>query len=566
MKCEKFPIVEAGHIFNPFNEKTRGEVILKKTSIEIQYPCRLDAMAINPAAVCYNDTMVFTPGEVVVSLEKFVKVKIIMNDEKGGVLNISATTKRKVLVKHAYLLMCKALNVNPSLNIDVDDNDIPKHCGFGSSSSTIAAVAAAINELYSCPIQNVDLIRYLASNHGEEVTDEDQNNLKVVQCIGGGATNGLTDEGVIIIAGKATTIAKMKYESDVLIGIPNDYVQKDAKVLMELEEKNLWKFKKTGEKYSEKIAYDLLHKALPGMINNSIRELAEIVFEYRFNMGSNENCSFVYDGLMDISDKIRYLYENKECEFLALSSVGPAFFAIVKDEKQKEKCIEYMKDIKLQVIESKICNTKYIISDSQNIECFWKKQDTINSFKIRPVSRYVTNVIDTLKLEHQKCVDIGCGSGRYSKYLKSKGADVLAVDKNPEMFCENDEINFVIGLMNDVPVMDNSYYLVLSIGVIHNAVTLNEYIAALKEIYRILKKDGKALISVFTDDLISNDLTKVEENKYTISNRPPMILLSKNKIHDYIKQIGFNEYQEIDEHVTDVGSGKRNVYTILIQK
>lgn len=244
MKCEKFPIVEAGHIFNPFNEKTRGEVILKKTSIEIQYPCRLDAMAINPAAVCYNDTMVFTPGEVVVSLEKFVKVKIIMNDEKGGVLNISATTKRKVLVKHAYLLMCKALNVNPSLNIDVDDNDIPKHCGFGSSSSTIAAVAAAINELYSCPIQNVDLIRYLASNHGEEVTDEDQNNLKVVQCIGGGATNGLTDEGVIIIAGKATTIAKMKYESDVLIGIPNDYVQKDAKVLMELEEKNLWKFKK----------------------------------------------------------------------------------------------------------------------------------------------------------------------------------------------------------------------------------------------------------------------------------------------------------------------------------
>ncbi len=566
MKCEKFPIVEAGHIFNPFNEKTRGEVILKKTSIEIQYPCRLDAMAINPAAVCYNDTMVFTPGEVVVSLEKFVKVKIIMNDEKGEVLNISATTKRKVLVKHAYLLMCKALNVNPSLNIDVDDNDIPKHCGFGSSSSTIAAVAAAINELYSCPIQNVDLIRYLASNHGEEVTDEDQNNLKVVQCIGGGATNGLTDEGVIIIAGKATTIAKMKYESDVLIGIPNDYVQKDAKVLMELEEKNLWKFKKTGEKYSEKIAYDLLHKALPGMINNSIRELAEIVFEYRFNMGSNENCSFVYDGLMDISDKIRYLYENKECEFLALSSVGPAFFAIVKDEKQKEKCIEYMKDIKLQVIESKICNTKYIISDSQNIECFWKKQDTINSFKIRPVSRYVTNVIDTLKIEHQKCVDIGCGSGRYSKYLKSKGADVLAVDKNPEMFCENDEINFVIGLMNDVPVMDNSYYLVLSIGVIHNAVTLNEYIAALKEIYRILKKDGKALISVFTDDLISNDLTKVEENKYTISNRPPMILLSKNKIHDYIKQIGFNEYQEIDEHVTDVGSGKRNVYTILIQK
>ena len=41
-------------------------------------------MAINPAAVCYNDSMIFTPGEVVVSLKKFIKVKITVNSDKGG--------------------------------------------------------------------------------------------------------------------------------------------------------------------------------------------------------------------------------------------------------------------------------------------------------------------------------------------------------------------------------------------------------------------------------------------------------------------------------------------------
>ena len=207
---EKFPIIKAGYIFNPYPKKENINRYLKYRQIEINYPCRLDAMAINPAAVCYNSDMIFTPGEVVISLKKYINVKIKVISSEGGVITISDKTKRKSLIKHSYLLMCDALNVNPSLEIDVDDGDIPKHFGFGSSSSTISAVASAINELYNCPISNADLIKYLASNHGEEINDKDENNLKVVQCIGGGATNGLIEEGIIIIAGKSTTIAKMK--------------------------------------------------------------------------------------------------------------------------------------------------------------------------------------------------------------------------------------------------------------------------------------------------------------------------------------------------------------------
>ncbi len=489
-----FPIINAGHIFNKYNKNDGTSKKIIYNHININYPCRLDAMAINPSAVCYNSHMIFTPGEVVISLNKYINVEIKVKSEQDGKLIISDSTKRKVLVKHAYLLMCDALNVNPSLEIYVDDKNIPKHCGFGSSSSTIAAVAVAINELYGCPISNSDLIKYLASNHGEEITDEDTEHLKVVQCIGGGATNGLTEEGIIIIAGKSTTIAKMKYEGEVLICLPNDFIQKDAKELMELEEKNLWKFKETGDTYSEKIAYTILHKVLPDMANGNIEQLADLVYNYRFNMGSNENCSFVYDKLMDLSNKLRILYEERMCKFLALSSVGPAFFVIVNGEEEKEKCKKYMENLDLQIIETSICNNQYTVKIKEKSEesDFWKLESTSNSFVNRKPSKYITDVIDELIKNHniKNCVDVGCGGCRYSRYLIKKNINTLSIDKYKEMIGDSKEygVNFINATMNKLPLENDNFDLLLSIGVLHNAVDNKEYIESIKEAHRILKK------------------------------------------------------------------------------
>lgn len=565
--AEKFPIIKAGHIFNKYPKKVNNS-LLEKESVIIKYPCRLDAMAINPAAVCYNDSMIFTPGEVVFSLAKYIKVKIDVISPVGGKIEVSKKTKRKVLAKHSCLLMYAALGVNPSVKIDVDDKDIPKHCGFGSSSSTIAAVAAAINELYGCPIDNNDLIKYLASNHAEEVSDSNEDELKVVQCIGGGATNGLTDEGIIIITGRSTAIAKMKYKSKVLVCFPKDFVQKDAKVLMELEEQNLWKFKKTGEEYADKIAYTLLHKVIPDMINGSIKELADLVFDYRFNMGSNENCSFVYDGLMDISDKIRKLYEEKKCEFLALSSVGPAFFLLV-NKNQEEECLKELDKLNLTVFKSEICNTKYkVISSKDNKKVFWKNEQTNDDFRKRPTSKYITDYLDKCELNNKMCIDVGCGGGRYSRYLKNKNASVLAIDKYKEMFADpiNKDINFIQADMSSLPVLDNTYDCALSIGVIHNALSKESYISAFKELYRVLKNKGTVVVSIFTNDVISSDLKKKAKNYYEILNREPMYLYSKEEILALSKMIGFKKIKVIDEHITDVGSGKRNVFTFVAEK
>ncbi|MBO5348704.1 MAG: methyltransferase domain-containing protein [Clostridia bacterium] len=572
---ERFPIVKAGHIFNKYYKKDNKVKILKYEEIEVNYPCRLDAMAINPAAVTYNDTMVFTPGEVVISVEKYINVKIKVTNFEGGKLLISDRTKRKVLIKHAYLLMCDALNVNPSLEIDVDDKEIPKHCGFGSSSSTISAVAVAINELYENPIVLKDLIKYLASNHGEEVSDSNNDDLKVVQCIGGGATNGQTDEGVIIISGKSCTISKMNYEGEILIGIPNDFVEQDADLLMTLEEENLWKFKKTGDEYKDKIAYRFLHRVLPDMTEGNIESLADIVFDYRFNMGSIENCSFVFPRMNVIAKDIRKLYEEKHCQFLALSSVGPAFFTITNKAEDTQYCKNEMEKLNLTVIKTKICNHKYMIMNLKIIDSYWKEDDTNKLFYTRKPSKYITDEIKKIleKNSVRNAIDIGCGGGRYSKYLASKNIKTLAIDKNPEMFkyCKeenNKKIIYKYGRMSKIEENDNKFDLAISIGVIHNATNINEFKQSFKEIYRVLKSKGCAIISIFTSDIITQDLKKMKEKYlYKIEGRPSMILMEKEHIKQILSEIGFVFIKEIDEHITDVSEvGKRNVWSFTVQK
>lgn len=569
MEVERFPVYKAGYIFNKFNEPKKTDYKLEKKNIEILYPCRLDAMAINPAAVCYNDSMVFTPGEVVVKPEIFFRVKIKVTSNEGAELKVSESTKRKVLVRHAYYLMCDALNISPSLEIDVDDNMIPKHCGFGSSSSTIASVAAAINELYGRPISNADLIKYLASNHGEEITDDNEEDLKMVQCIGGGATGGFTNAGIIMIAGKSTTIAKMNYDGDIIIGIPNDFVQKNALELMGLEEENLYKFKKTGEEYAEHIAYNLLHISLPDMANNKIKGLADTVFDYRFNMGSIENCSFVYDNMVNQSNQIRYLYEENKCDFLALSSVGPAYFAITTSDDNKKECIKAFEKANLKIIETKVYNDCYKVVEEDNTSDFWKQKSTTTNFQTRLTSKYITDEIDKIvKNKNLKIIDIGCGGGRYSRYVKEKKQEVIGIDLNKEMFyCPlNKDIPFIECSFDNIPLFDSTFDLALSIGVYHNSVTNSQFENAIKEMYRILKDNSYALLSVFTNDVITDDLIDLGDDLYNIINRPSMVLHSKKTIDDIVKKAGFSIEYKVDEHVTDVGSGKRNVYTILLRK
>ncbi len=349
---QDFRPYKIGTVFNPFKISRKNAKPLYK-EVEVKFPSRLNAMAIDPSLIAKNENLVYTPGEVVFSIKVYKKIKVRLQENFA----ISDRSKRKPLIRHAYLIMKKALGFKEGLYIDADNKNEIRHCGLGSSSALIASVASAINELYGRPIAAKDLIRYCAQNHGEEIEGNDKM-INPVQCIGGSAASGIMEGGMLVLAGDSCVVRTMKIPNEykVIIGIPQDFKEQDSDVMLKKEIESLDKFVITGKKFGLQIAYNIFHKMLPAMTKGDIGTIGDVIFDYRFNMGSIENCSFTYPGLSELAWKLAPLKKRGVAPILAISSVGPAIFAITN---KLSICKKEFQKAKFKIIEVEIENGGY---------------------------------------------------------------------------------------------------------------------------------------------------------------------------------------------------------------
>ena len=349
-----FTPFKIGTVFNPINIKAE---IPKYRFVKILYPSRLNAMALDPSKITYNNNLQYSPGEILFKVKIYKEIIIEVADSPK--FDISETSHRKPLILHSAILMRNALGFKNGLKISVKNNHDIRHVGLGSSSGLIASVACAINELYGNPINKEILLRYLAQNHGEEIANNIAE-LSPVQCIGGSAAAGLYEGGLIILAGKSkviySTVIPNKFK--IVIGIPKDFQKLDAQTLLEQEIKSFPKFIKCGLKYGPKIAYSLIHDVLPSLKDNNLKPLGNLIYDYRFKMGSINNCSYCYKKLPIIADKISYIKEKNIADVLSLSSVGPSFFALT--DKIAE-CIKIFNKANLQIIVADVENHAYSV-------------------------------------------------------------------------------------------------------------------------------------------------------------------------------------------------------------
>jgi len=341
-----------------FNSVPGGpyKAALKRNNIRIRYPSRLNLMAIDPSKIASNQNLVYTPGEYILKVKIYREVKIRVNSKSSDLI-ISPTSKRKPLILHAALLMKKALSFKEGLTIDVNNKEELRHVGLGSSSALIASVACAINELYGKPIEAKDLVQYLAQNHGEEI-DGNPGFISPVQCIGGSAAGGQYYGALMVLAGRSRVISTMNISDDykVVIGIPRDYIELDSKELLKREQAVFHKFINCGVKYGPEIAYKTFHSVLPAMAEGDIKTIGDLVFDYRFNMGSIDNCSYTYPPLVELASKLAFLKTKGFADILSISSVGPAFLAVSKDV---DKCKTVFEKENLETFITEPDNKKY---------------------------------------------------------------------------------------------------------------------------------------------------------------------------------------------------------------
>ena len=142
--------------------------------------------------------------------------------------------------------------------------------------------------------------------------------------------------------------------------------------------------------------------------------------------------------------------------------------------------------------------------------------------------------------------DIGCGNGRNMFYPNQifKG-----IDNSPEFvnICKNKGLNVYLSDMTTISFDSESSDAVISIASFHHLSTEERRISCLNEIYRILKPNGKILISVWSK--IQPPKTKRSFQDYGANYVPWKHINSnsENKIKTQIRYYYIFKIEELEE-------------------
>ena len=137
---------------------------------------------------------------------------------------------------------------------------------------------------------------------------------------------------------------------------------------------------------------------------------------------------------------------------------------------------------------------------------------------------FLERIVESLNpnLQSPKILDVGCGTGANLEMLKNFGeAEGVDVSSDALEFCRAKGLKVHKGLAEELPFEDESFEVVTALDVVEH---LDDDIAGLKEMFRVLKTDGKTLIFVpafmwlwGVQDDISNH--RIRYTKSQITNR-----------------------------------------------
>lgn len=141
--------------------------------------------------------------------------------------------------------------------------------------------------------------------------------------------------------------------------------------------------------------------------------------------------------------------------------------------------------------------------DSVTVESFgeeWLKYSTFKKQEIRIAGDQYFDIVDEKVYSGKNVLDVGCGTGRWSKYVADKAAWVDAVDPSvavisaAKLLAENDNVRISKAAVSNLPFPDHSYDLVFSLGVLHH---IPDTMMAMDDCVKKVKYGGYFLVYLY---------------------------------------------------------------------
>jgi len=142
--------------------------------------------------------------------------------------------------------------------------------------------------------------------------------------------------------------------------------------------------------------------------------------------------------------------------------------------------------------------------DRKTVESFgeeWTKFDSFSPEEIKNAGdQYFDIVSDKVLNKNTVVLDLGCGTGRWSKYIGDKAGFIEAIDPSAAVFAaqhltsDMDNIRITQASSDNIPFADESFDMMMSLGVLHH---IPDTELALKSGVKKVKKGGYVLLYLY---------------------------------------------------------------------
>jgi len=165
----------------------------------------------------------------------------------------------------------------------------------------------------------------------------------------------------------------------------------------------------------------------------------------------------------------------------------------------------------------------------------WSKFNAFSEVEIKMIGdEYFDIVPDHVITSNSNVLDVGCGSGRWIRYIASKVKFVEGIDPSHSVFhavqylSDNKNVRITQADVDTIPFDDNSFDFVYSLGVLHH---LPDTASAIIKCVNKTKKNGYFLVYLYYDLDNRNALYKM------IFNLSSLIRFTVSKLPSYLKKI-----------------------------